>query len=120
MPIRNGQRGNAGRLERGLNRGSRSIGTCGSSASGGARGGTGSLGLAFGFSTSVIDRLLWKLPPEECRKRFHSKGDRTRDRFCSTECEGKFKANQAELKAKYSPNSDEQSKNNLAAFLEGR
>jgi AcrR family transcriptional regulator len=26
--------------------------------------------LAFGFSTSVIDRLLWKLPPEECRKRF--------------------------------------------------
>jgi hypothetical protein len=56
----------------------------------------------------------WK----ECRKRFHSKS--RLDRFCSTECEGKFKANQAELKAKYSPNSDEQSKNNLAAFLEGR
>jgi AcrR family transcriptional regulator len=26
--------------------------------------------LAFGFSAGVLDRLLWKVPPEECRKRF--------------------------------------------------
>ena len=26
--------------------------------------------LAFGFSAGVLDRLLWQVPPEECRKRF--------------------------------------------------
>jgi len=38
---------------------------------------------AFGFSVGVLDRLLWRLPPEECRKRFRFFAESITKGICS-------------------------------------